>query len=173
MEASRAAPVKGKKGPLSNDVALSHIRKLYAVEKAANELSDTERYRVRQAKSLPLLNAFKTWLKKNTSKVLKGSLSRKAMDYTLNQWDTLVGYCERWRSEDQQCRCRERHPSFALGQKAWLFADTAQGAKASATCYSLIETAKANGLEPSAYIHHVLTHIADAVTLEQLETLLP
>ena len=95
MEASRAAPVKGKKGPLSNDVALSHIRKLYAVEKAANELSDTERYRVRQAKSLPLLNAFKTWLKKNTSKVLKGSLSRKAMDYTLNQWDTLVGYCER------------------------------------------------------------------------------
>ena len=58
-------------------------------------------------------------------------------------------------------------------KKAWLFADTSQGAKASATCYSLIETAKANGLEPSAYTHHVLTHIADAVTLEQLEALLP
>lgn len=57
--------------------------------------------------------------------------------------------------------------------KAWLFADTAQGAKASATGYSLIETSKANGLELSAYIHHVLTHIADAVTLEQLEALLP
>ncbi|MEQ9532034.1 transposase domain-containing protein, partial [Marinobacter salarius] len=51
--------------------------------------------------------------------------------------------------------------------------DTSQGANASATCYSLIETAKANSLEPSAYIHHVLKHIADADTLEKLETLLP
>ncbi|WP_435103067.1 transposase domain-containing protein, partial [Arhodomonas sp. AD133] len=52
-------------------------------------------------------------------------------------------------------------------------ADTAQGAHASATCYSLIETAKANGLEPSAYIDHVLARIAEADTLEKLEALLP
>nr|WP_225736201.1 MULTISPECIES: IS66 family transposase [Halomonas] len=174
VEASRAAPAKGKKGqPSKADVALSHIRKLYAVEKAANELSDAERYRVRQEKSLPLLNAFKAWLDKNTSKVLKGSLTRKAMDYTLNQWDTLVGYCERGDLKISNAGAENAIRPFALGRKAWLFADTSQGAKASATCYSLIETAKANGLEPSAYIHHVLTHIADAVTLEQLETLLP
>ncbi|ANB01197.1 transposase [Ectothiorhodospira sp. BSL-9] len=54
-----------------------------------------------------------------------------------------------------------------------MFADTPQGARASATCYSLIETAKANGLEPSAYIHHVLEHIAKADTVEKLEALLP
>ena len=54
-----------------------------------------------------------------------------------------------------------------------MFADTPQGARASATCYSLIETAKANNLEPSAYIEHVLTHIAEADTLEKLEQLLP
>lgn len=58
-------------------------------------------------------------------------------------------------------------------KKAWLFADTTQGANASATCYSLIETAKANQLEPSAYIHHLLTHIAEADTAEKLEALLP
>jgi hypothetical protein len=58
-------------------------------------------------------------------------------------------------------------------KKAWRFADTSQGAKASATCYSLIETAKANGLEPSAYIHHVLERIAQADTVEKLEALLP
>tara|TARA_B100000029_G_scaffold260763_1_gene257141 strand:- start:197 stop:649 length:453 start_codon:yes stop_codon:yes gene_type:complete len=94
-------------------------------------------------------------------------------DYTLNQWDTLVGYCERGDLKISNAGAENAIRPFALGRKAWLFADTSQGAKASATCYSLIETAKANGLEPSAYIHHVLTHIADAVTLEQLETLLP
>jgi transposase len=174
VEASRAAPAKGKKGqPSKADVALSHIRKLYAVEKAARDLSEVERYRVRQEKSLPLLNAFKAWLEKNAPKVMKGMLTRKAMDYTLNQWDTLVGYCERGDLQISNAEAENAIRPFALGRKAWLFADTPQGAKASATCYSLIETAKANGLEPSAYIHHVLQHIADADTLEKLETLLP
>jgi|TARA_Y100001001_G_scaffold149853_1_gene160017 transposase len=174
VEASRAAPVTGKKGaPSKADVALSYIRKLYAIEKAARDLSEPERYRVRQEKSLPLLNAFKAWLEKNRSKVMKGMLTRTAMDYTLNQWDTLVGYCERGDLKISNAGAENAIRPFALGRKAWLFADTSQGAKASATCYSLVETAKANSLEPSAYIHHVLKHIADADTLEKLETLLP
>jgi len=174
VEASRAAPAKGKKGqPSKADVALSHIRKLYAIEKAARDLSDAERYRVRQEKSLPLLNTFKAWLEKNAPRVMKGMLTRKAMDYTLNQWDTLVGYCERGDLKISNAGAENAIRPFALGRKAWLFADTSQGANASATCYSLIETAKANGLEPSAYIHHVLKHIADADTLEKLEALLP
>lgn len=171
VEASRAAPAKGK--PSKADVALSHIRKLYAVEKAARDLSDAERYRVRQEKSLPLLNAFKAWLEKHAPKVMKGMLTRKAMDYTLNQWDTLAGYCERGDLHISNVLAENAIRPFAVGRKAWLFADTSQGANASATCYSLIETAKANNLEPSAYIHHVLKHIAEADTLEKLETLLP
>jgi hypothetical protein len=62
---------------------------------------------------------------------------------------------------------------FAVGRRNWLFADTARGAKASATVYSLIETAKANGLEPYDYLRHVLTHIGAAETVEQVEALLP
>ncbi|MCH8500267.1 MAG: IS66 family transposase [Marinobacter sp.] len=174
VEAARAAPGKDKKGqPSKADVALSHIRKLYAIEKAAQNLSDTERYRMRQEKSLPLLKTFKAWLEKNAPKVMKGMLTRKAMDYTLNQWDTLLGYCERGDLKISNAGAENAIRPFALGRKAWLFADTSQGANASATCYSLIETAKANGLEPSAYIHHVLQHIADADTLEKLEALLP
>jgi transposase len=174
VEASRAAPAKGKKGsPSKADVALSHIRKLYAIETAAKSLSHEERYRVRQEKSLPLLKAFKAWLEKNVSKVMKGMLTRRAMDYTLNQWDTLTGYCERGDLQISNVLAENAIRPFAVGRKAWLFADTSQGAKASATCYSLIETAKANGLEPSAYIHHVLERIADAETLEKLEALLP
>ena len=62
---------------------------------------------------------------------------------------------------------------FAIGRKAWLFADTTRGANASATCYSLIETAKANNLEPYAYILHILNHIGCADTLEKVEASLP
>jgi transposase len=174
VEASRAAPTKGKKGPPSKaDVALSHIRKLYAIEKAARDLSETERYRVRQEKSLPLLATFKAWLEANVSKVLKGSLTRKAMDYTLSQWDALLGYCERGDLHISNALAENAIRPFALGRRAWLFADTTQGANASATCYSLVETAKANQLEPSAYIHHLLRHIAEADTVEKLEALLP
>jgi hypothetical protein len=60
-----------------------------------------------------------------------------------------------------------------VGRRNWLFADTPRGARASATCYSLIETAKANGLEPYDYLRHVLQNIAAADTVEKLEALLP
>ena len=64
-------------------------------------------------------------------------------------------------------------PFVAVGRRNWLFADTPRGARASATIYSLIETARANGLEPYEYLHHVLKHIATADTVEKLEALLP
>ncbi|MCG5514812.1 MULTISPECIES: IS66 family transposase, partial [unclassified Ectothiorhodospira] len=83
VEASRAAPGMDKKRqPSKADVALSYIRKLYRIEKAAQDLTDAERYQVRQEKSLPVLQAFKAWLEANVGKVMKGSLTRTAMDYT-------------------------------------------------------------------------------------------
>jgi transposase len=176
VEASKAAQGKGKtkNGIVSKaDVALSHINKLYAIERQIKELSDAERYRIRQAKSRPQLDALKTWLEANVHKVLKGSLTRKAMEYTLNQWAWLVGYCDRGDLQISNILAENAIRPFAIGRKAWLFSDTSRGARASATCYSLIETAKANGLEPSAYIQYVLERIANAQTLEKLEHLLP
>ena len=174
VEASRAAPAKAKKRQVAKaDVALGYIRQLYAIEKTARDLSDDERYRLRQEKSLPVLQKLRAWLEANADKVLKGSLTRKAMDYTLNQWSSLIGYCERGDLQISNVLAENAIRPFAVGRKAWLFADTTQGARASATCYSLIETAKANGLEPSAYIDYVLQRIADADTVERLEALLP
>ena len=165
---------KGKKITTSKaDVALGHINKLYVIEREIKDLSIDERYRIRQELSLPKLNTFKVWLEQNVTKVMKDSLTRKAMEYTLNQWDSLIGYCERGDLQISNVLAENAIRPFALGRKAWLFADTPQGARASATCYSLIETAKANNLEPSAYIGHVLKHIAEADTLEKLEALLP
>lgn len=174
VEASRAAPAKAKKGQTSiADTALRYIRKLYAIERTARDVSDGERYQLRQDQSLAVLKAFHAWLEANAGKVLKGSLTRKAMDYTLNQWTSLIGYCERGDLQISNVLAENAIRPFAVGRKAWLFADTTQGAHASATCYSLIETARANGLEPSAYIDYVLARIAEADTLEKLEALLP
>ena len=176
VEAAKGAPSgsKAKKGtPSKADMALSYIRKLYAIEREIAERSDRERHQVRQTLSLPLLNEFKVWLEHNVSRVLKGSLTRKAMEYTLNQWAYLVGYCERGDLHISNVLAENAIRPFAVGRKAWLFADTTQGAHASATCYSLIETAKANQLEPWVYVHHVLEHIAEADTLDKLEALLP
>jgi len=105
--------------------------------------------------------------------VPKDSLTHKAITYTLNQWEYLIGYCEDGRLNISNALAENAIRPFAVGCKAWLFADTPQGAKASATCYSLVETAKLNGLDPHSYISHVLAHIAEADTLEKLESLLP
>lgn len=184
IEATRAAPNgkgkdKGKSKGKSKastglaDVALGYIGKLYAIEREQKERSDAERYQARQTRSMPLLAELKTWLDNNVGKVMKGSLTRQAMEYTLGQWPYLVGYCERGDLHISNVLAENAIRPFAVGRKAWLFADSAQGAKASATCYSLLETAKANDLEPSAYINYVLAQIGDADSLEKLEALLP
>lgn len=176
VEATKAAKPQGKGEPTNVSkagVALSHINKLYAIERKIKELSVSERYRIRQDLSVPALKTLKAWLETNEGKVAKGTLTRTAMDYTMNQWPTLVGYCERGDLQISNVLAKNAIRPFALGRKAWLFADTSQGARASATCYSLVETAKANSIEPSIYIEHVLARIAEADTLENLEALLP
>ena len=129
-----------------------------------------ERYRIRKELSVPKLAEFKTWLTANVSKIPKESLTGRAISYTLNQWSYLVGYCTRGDLNISNVLAENAIRPFAIGRKAWLFADTSRGA--SATCYSLIETAKVNGLEPAAYIEFVLLHIGEAGTLEKLERLL-
>ena len=177
VEASKIAdPKQGRrKGakPTKADVALSKIRKLYRIEQRIKDLDDDEKRTARQQQSLPVLNELKIWLDANLNKVMKGSYTRKAMEYTLNQWETLTGYCEHGYLKISNILAENAIRPFVIGRKAWLFADTPQGAVASAACYSLIETARANDLEPYAYIQHVLTHIGAADTPEKWEALLP
>ncbi len=175
IDAIKAADKANTKNPRASkaDVAIGKIRKLYLIEKKIQALEPAEKQRFRQALSQPVLEDFKQWLDKHITKVAKKSLTRNAMDYALNQWHTLTGYCDDGRLHISNVLAENAIRPFAVGRKAWLFADSTRGAHASATCYSLIETAKANGLEPYAYILYVLNHIGDADTLEKIETLLP
>lgn len=167
-EAVKAANnTPGKKDKVSKaDVGLSKIRKFYLIEKKIQHLDPAEKQRVRQELSLPALIDFKQWLDKNRTKVVKKSLTRTAIDYALNQWPTLTGYCDDGHLNISNVLAENAIRPFAIGRKAWLFSDTTRGAHASAACYSLIETARANDLEPYAYIHHILSHIGAADTLE-------
>jgi len=174
VKAADTGKASGKKAkPTKADVALSKIGKLYRIERKIADWSDEKKYEARQQLSLPVLNDLKTWLDNNAGKVMKGSSTRKAMDYALNQWKTLTGYCEHGYLSISNVLAENAIRPFVVGRKAWLFADTPAGATASAACYSLIETAKANDLEPYAYIRYVMEHIGAADTLEKWEALLP
>ncbi|WP_315708354.1 IS66 family transposase [Brenneria uluponensis] len=176
IEAGKAVPkgAKSAKGkPTKADVALGYIGKLYGIERSLQGRSEADKYLARQQYSLPLLKAFKLWLEQNVGKIMKGSLTRQAMDYTLNHWAELIGYCDHGQVNISNALAENAIRPFAVGRKAWLFADSSQGASASAGCYSLIETAKANQLEPTAYIQYVLDHIGEADTQEKLDALLP
>ena len=174
VEASKAAPAKKKGGKVSKaDVAIGKIRKLYVIEARIKDLEPEQKKAQRQTLSRPVLDDLKIWLETNSRRVPKDSLTWIAINYTLNQWDLLIGYCEDGRLNISNALAENAIRPFAVGRRNWLFSDTPRGARASATCYSLIETAKANGLEPYAYLHHVLQHIAAADTLEKIEALLP
>lgn len=174
VEASKAAPAKKKDDKVSKaDVAIGKIRKLYVIEDRIKDLEPEQKKVQRQALSRPILGELKDWLETNSRRVPKDSLTWIAIHYTLNQWDLLVGYCEDGRLNISNALAENAIRPFAVGRRNWLFSDTPRGARASATCYSLIETAKSNGLEPYAYLQHVLQHIAAADTLEKIEALLP
>ena len=175
VDASKAAPAdkRNVNKPSKADVAIGKIRKLYLIEERIRDLTPEQKQQQRQQLSKPLLDDLHQWLETNQHKIPKDSLTYKAMCYTLNQWPTLTGYCDDGRLLISNALAENAIRPFAVGRRNWLFADTARGAKASATCFSLIETAKANGLEPLSYIEYVLRHIGEADTVEKLDTLLP
>jgi transposase len=174
VEASKAAPARKKGDQVSKaDIAISKIRKLYAIESRIEGLSAEQKTEQRQLLSRPVLDDLKNWLEKNIRRVPKDSLTWTAINYTLNQWKLLIGYCEDGRLNISNALAENAIRPFAVGRRNWLFSDTPRGARASATCYSLIETAKANNLEPYDYLVKVLQGIAAADTLEKIEALLP
>lgn len=97
----------------------------------------------------------------------------KAISYLVSNWDKLARYTEaRFLPIDNNATERAIRP-FVIGRKNWLFSDTPKGAAASAQLYSLVETAKANGQEPYAWLRHALERLPLAAAVEDFEALLP
>jgi transposase len=167
-----------KKGTASSGnagTALKYISKLYKIEKQAKEkgLSPEEIYKERQDKAVPLLNEFKKWLDVKVEQAPPKSLLGKAIGYTLNQWHRLILYTEDGNVGPDNNVVENAIRPFVIGRKNWLFSCTTEGANASACIYSLIETAKANGLEPYWYLKYLFENLPEAMTTDEFIALMP
>ncbi|MDZ7925488.1 MAG: IS66 family transposase [Marinagarivorans sp.] len=168
---AQKAQLKGKSGRA--DWAVSHIQKLYRIESQLKTKTNTERFEIRQNLSVPLLNEFKQWLDKTVSHVVPNSAIGKAVNYTLNQWSKLIAYTQDGQLSIDNNRAERAIKPFVIGRKNWLFSATTSGANASANLYSIIESAKVNGLEPRHYIEYLLTELPKRKVGEDVKDLLP
>ena len=170
IEAQKAQP-KGKTGRA--DMALNLINKLYGIEREGKDVSDEQRLLLRQQKSDPVLTQLKGWLDKTHGQVTPQSALGKAIGYLANNWSKLIRYTEAGHLPIDNNPAERAIRPFVIGRKNWLFSDTAKGAHASALIYSLVETAKANGQEPYAWLRYVLERLPLANNADDLEALLP
>jgi transposase len=155
------------------DEALEYIGRLYQIEKEGKGLPPEQIYRLRQEKSKPVLNDFKKWLEAKKEITPPKGLLGKAIQYTLNNWDKLIVYLEDGRLKPDNNDAENAIRPFVLGRKNWLFAGHPNGAEAGATFFSLVETAKANGLEPYRYLRYIFEKIPLAETVQDYKNLLP
>ena len=152
---------KAAKNAKSALEALSRIKKLYAIEREAKDrqLEAAEIRQLRQEKSVPILDAFKEWLDNKVDQVPPKSLLGKAISYSRGQWDRLIRYTEDGILTADNNIAENCIRPFVVGRKNWLFSYHPQGAAASAALYSLIETAKANKLEPYFYLRYLFDRL--------------
>jgi transposase len=153
--------------------ALERIRALYAVEDDVRGKPPAERRAVRQVRAAPLLQALHEWL----HATLRREKSKKsplagAIRYTLSLWAALTRYRDDGRIEMDNNAAERELRAVALGRKNYLFAGSDAGGERAAAFYSLINTAKLNGLDPEAYLREVFTRIADH-PINRIEELLP
>lgn len=168
---AQQAQGKGKTGKA--DWAINHIQKLYALESKLKSKDADTKYQQRQQFAAPLLQQLWEWLEKSKDTIPQESYLGKAIHYTLNQWPKLIKYIEDGQLNIDNNRAERAVKPFVIGRKAWLFANTTSGAKASAALYSIVETAKINGLEPYDYLTTLFKELPFADTTDKLAKLLP
>lgn len=143
--------------PTTAETGRNYCDKLFHIEDQLKELSAGERYKKRLELEKPILEAFWCWL--DLVQALKGSALGKAVTYARNQKPYMENYLLDGRCALSNNAAENAVRPFTVGRKNWLFSDTSKGARASAAVYSIIETAKANGLNVFAYLEHLLMYM--------------
>ncbi len=141
--------------------ALRRIAELYVIEAAVRGQPPDERRRVRQTQSRPLLDDLERWLRAELTKLSRKSDTAAAIQYALNLWSALTRYLDDGTIEIDNSAAERALRGIAIGRRNYLFAGADSGGERAAAIYSLIGTAKLNGIDPEAWLRHVLTHIAD------------
>jgi hypothetical protein len=147
------------KSPLAK-TALEKIAALYRIEAEIRGRPPDERLRVRLAQSAPLFADLKAWLETTLARVPGRSDMAKAIRYSLARWPALTMVLRDGRACIDNAAAERAMRPVALGRRNWTFAGSDSGGERAAVFYSLIETAKLHGLDPEAYLTHVLERIA-------------
>lgn len=156
--------------------AMARIGMLYKIEELIRNQSPEERYAERQKQSKPLLEAFFGWLHTLEGSVNRSSKIGEAVLYALNQEKYLKAYLEDGHLSIDNSAAERAIKNFAIGRRNWLFSKSIKGAEASATVYSITETALLNGLKPYDYVAYILERMKDLgpfPSKEDLQQLLP
>lgn len=160
--------------PTSAEIGHQYCDKLFVIEDSLKDLSNEERFCKRLELEKTVLEAF--WCCLNSLNILKGSALGKAITYAKNQKPYMENYFLDGRCFLLNNIAENAIRPFTEERKNWLFSDTPKGASASAIIYSLVETAKANGLNVYAYLQHLLLYLPSAEWQqysEELDELMP
>jgi transposase len=173
FEAIKALPKEVRNQPTAAHEAVRRIDELYKIEREIGTFTDTERAAARKEQAAPLLESLSAWASSLVQDTLPSGKLGEALVYLRNQWPKLIRYVDDGQVAIDTNLAENAIRPFALGRRNWLFADTASGARASAHMYSLVQTARANDLEPYAYLRRLFTELPAVQTVEQIEALLP
>jgi hypothetical protein len=149
---------------------VAYCNALFALEREFEKLTPEQRYKARLEKSKPIADEFFAWAS-GLGALPKVPLG-EAVHYALSQKPYLENVWLDGRTEISNNRCERAVKPFVMGRKAWLFSCTPAGARASSVMYSIIETAKANGLHPTRYLEFLLETLPGAKTSD-IDALLP
>jgi len=173
-DALKAQP-PGKRQTGRAKEAIDCINQLFLIERSINKCTAEERLTARQQKSRPIVKGILNWLQRLKAEVLPKSLLGTAVTYGLNQWEKLTRFLDDGRIELSNNLAERSIKPFVIGRKNFLFCNTPRGAKASAVIYSIIETAKENGINPYAYLTFLFERLPnmDTTNSAAIEELLP
>jgi transposase len=173
-EALKVAPAEAKGNPETVAAqGLAYCNQLFTIERDLQGATPEERHAARQQRSRPVIEAYQAWLKQQRSRTLPKSLTGMALAYSLNQWEKLTAFLRDGRLEIDNNRSERSIKPFVIGRKNWLFANTPRGAKASATIYSVIESAKENGLDPFRYLSYLFEQLPQLPNVQDPQSLEP
>jgi transposase len=174
-DALKALPVGADKSKTITIQGLRYIDKLFVLEREYDEMTADQRYEARLKRTQPILDAYHAWLLEKKKLSLPQGKLAKAVNYSLKHWDTLCAFMKDGEIEISNNDAENAVRPFAVGRRNWLFSKTPNGATSSAIIYSIIETAKANGLIPFEYIEFLLATIPNinVTDTDALDALLP
>lgn len=174
-DALKGLPTEADLSKTKVNEGLNYISSIYKLEKAFKNLDSDERYKSRLEKTKPILDEFHEWLVVEKGRTLPKSLLGKAITYSLNQWQQLIAFLDDGRLSCDNNRSEGRIKPFVLARKNFMFSKSPKGATASGIVFSVIETAKANGLVAFNYLTYLFEKLPniDLENYDELDALLP